>query len=202
MKFIVNLLITNTLMYKEDSITLDDLKQGSESAFKQIYIENREKFINFGRRYSLSEDELVEVYQDTYIAFYDNIMSGKIKAFTNSISTYLFSIGKYLIFQKMKANKKTVNPDYDLQIVRDNEVDVTILDLDNEGLTEEQQLLYSNFDDLGKQCKELLTLFYYRGYTIKDILELGNYNSENVIKSAKSRCLKTLKNRIKATIIP
>lgn len=186
-------------MYKDSNITLDDLKQGSEQAFKQVYLENREKFINFARRYSLSEDELTEVYQDTYIAFYDNIMNGKIKTFTCSISTYLFSIGKYLIFQKVKTSQKTVNPDYDLQIVRDNEVDVDTLDIENDELTEEQQLLKANFGTLGKQCQELLTLFYYRGYTIKDILELGNYNSENVVKSAKSRCLKTLKERIKAT---
>lgn len=186
-------------MYNENNITLDDLKQGSEQAFKKVYLDNREKFINFARRYSLSEDDLTEVYQDAYLAFYENIMNGKIKTFTCSISTYLFSIGKYLIFQKVKDSNKTINPDYDFQIVRENEIDIDALDIENDELTEEQQLLHENFSTLGKQCQELLTLFYYRGYTIKDILEFGNYNNENVVKSAKSRCLKTLKERIKAT---
>jgi len=72
--------------------------------------------------------------------------------------------------------------------------------IDTEELTHEQQLLRTHFSGLGKQCQELLNLFYYRGFTIKDILAHSNYNSENVIKSAKSRCLKTLKERINSPL--
>src|SRR5690606_36626853 len=92
---------------------------------------------------------------------------------------------------------KTINPDFDLSLIREKEelVDVNI-ELEQEELTIEQVLLKKHFSTLGKKCQELLTLFYYRGYTIKDIIETSDYTSENVVKSAKSRCMKTLKERI------
>jgi len=71
------------------------------------------------------------------------------------------------------------------------------MDIETEALTVQQRLLKKHFKTLGRQCQELLTLFYYRGFTIKEILNHGSYNSENVVKSAKSRCMKTLKERIK-----
>ena len=182
------------------TITLEDLRQGSDQVLRQVYEENRDKFLNFARKYNLSEEENIDVYQDAYIIFYDNVMSGKIESFTSSISTYLFGIGKYLIFDQMRKNKKIVGSNYDLSIVGEEDVVVETLELEQPGLTNEQELLQKYFGTMGKKCQELLTLFYYRGYTIQEIMEHENYNSENVVKSAKSRCMKTLKERIKANI--
>ena len=183
----------------QENITIEDLKQGSDLLFKKIYEDNRDKFLNFARKYNLSQDDNIDVYQDAYIIFYNNVMQGKVQEFTSSISTYLFSIGKYLIFDKMKKNNKTINPDFDLSIVREKEelVDPD-LEMEKQELTTEQVLLKKYFVTLGKKCQELLTLFYYRGFTIKDIIEAGDYTNENVVKSTKSRCMKTLKERINA----
>lgn len=73
---------------------------------------------------------------------------------------------------------------------------INALELESPDLTREQRLLKEHFKGLGAKCQELLTLFYYRGYTIQEIMEKGDYNSENVVKAAKSRCMKTLKERI------
>ena len=180
------------------NITLDDLRQGSDRVLKQVYVENRPKFLNFAKRYGLSEEENIDVFQDAYIIFYDNVMGGRIENFTSSISTYLFGIGKYLIFNRMKKNKKRVSAKFDLSIVGAVDEMVSNIELEEPGLTTEQELLQRHFRTLGKQCQELLTLFYYRGFTIQEIMEAENYNSENVVKSAKSRCMKTLKERIQA----
>lgn len=180
--------------------TLEELRQGSERALRKVYEQNRDKFLNFARRYHLSDEENIDIYQDAYIIFHDNVMSGKITTLTSSVSTYLFSIGKYLIFDRMRKNKKTVNPDYNLEIVRDDESIVQDIDFEEGELSPEQTLLRKHFATLGKQCQELLTLFYYRGYTIKEIMEAEGYNSENVVKAAKSRCMKTLRERIQTTV--
>ncbi len=181
-------------------ITLEVLRKGSDSVLKKVYEENRGKFLNYAKRFGLSEDENIDVYQDAYVIFYDNIMNGKIERFTSSISTYLFSIGKYLIFDRMRKNKKTVGSNFDLSIVKDETAAVDDLELETPELTRKQQLLQKHFNTLGKQCQELLTLFYYRGFTIQEIMESENYNSENVVKAAKSRCMKSLRERIQANI--
>lgn len=186
-------------MNKVEDISLDDLRKGSDKALKSVYESNRNKFLNYAKRYNLIEEDILDIYQESYIIFYNNITNGKIKEFTSSISTYLISIGKYLILDKLKKNKKTVTSEHDVTLLKKEKFEE--LNIEHDELSTKQQLLYKHFETLGNKCKELLTLFYYRGYTIKDILELGSYNSENVVKSAKSRCLKTLKERIKINVV-
>lgn len=183
-------------MHKVDVITLDDLKQGSDKVLRLVYEDNRDKFLNFAKRYNLPEEDLIDAYQEAYIAFYDNVMNGKIQTFTSSISTYIISIGKYIIFDMLKKKKKIIHPDFDVSILDQNEINIDYLEIETDQMSREQELLYKYFSTLGSKCQELLNLFYYRGFTIKDILEHTDYNSENVIKSAKSRCMKTLKERI------
>lgn len=177
-------------------ITLEDLQKGTDEVLRNVYGDNRAKFLNFARRYHLSEEENIDIYQDAYIIFYDNVMSGKLEKLTSSISTYLFSIGKYLIFDQMRKNKKTVGSNYDLSLVGEADEQLGSMEMERPGLTTEQQLLQKHFGTLGAQCQELLTLFYYRGFTIQEIMAHENYNSENVVKAAKSRCMKTLRERI------
>ncbi|MRI00564.1 sigma-70 family RNA polymerase sigma factor [Kriegella sp. EG-1] len=178
-------------------ITLQDLRKGSDAVLKKVYEENRDKFLNFARRYNLTEEENIDVYQDAYVIFYENIMSGKLETLTSSISTYLFGVGKYLIFDQMRKNKKTVGENFDLSRVGESDELVSTFEMEKPGLSTEQELLRKYFNTLGNKCQELLTLFYYRGFTIQEIMEAGGYNSENVVKSQKSRCMKTLKERIK-----
>ena len=91
-----------------------------------------------------------------------------------------------------------MGPNFDLAIVGKEDELVNGFEMEEHELTTEQLLLQKHFGALGKQCQELLTLFYYRGYTIQEIMEAENYNSENVVKAAKSRCMKTLRERIQA----
>ncbi|MCK0114591.1 RNA polymerase sigma factor, partial [Gelidibacter sp. F63206] len=66
-------------------------------------------------------------------------------------------------------------------------------------LTEEQKLLRHFFNQLGKSCQQMLTLSFYRGLTNEEIATQHGYESEAVVRSQKSRCLKTLKNLIKTS---
>ncbi len=196
MSELVNFQREKTLMHKADTVTLDDLKQGSDDVLQQVYEANRGKFLNFAKRYNLPEDDIVDAYQEAYIVFYDNVMNGKIQSFTSSISTYIIGIGKYIIYDMLKKKKKTIQPNFDISNLDSGTESFDHLEIETRTLSREQQLLYKHFNTLGQKCKELLELFYYRGFTIKDILEHTEYGSENVVKSAKSRCMKTLKERI------
>jgi len=102
----------------ELDITIEDLKKGSEIIYKTIYENNRTKFLNFARRYGLEDDDIVDVYQDAYIAFYNNVMSGKLETLTCSVSTYIISIGKFMIFDKLKRNKTVRTVDFDVSVLQ------------------------------------------------------------------------------------
>jgi RNA polymerase sigma-70 factor (ECF subfamily) len=187
---------TDVLMAKHvENEVLEKLRKGGETAFKEVYDENRDKFLLYARKYGLDDDERLDVYQDTYIVFYQNVITGRLKELTSALSTYLFGIGKNLIMKTLKKNQRTVRSEYMLSIAKDEDVAIDNMDWD-ESLSHEQKLLMTYFVTLGEQCQKLLTMFYYRGFSIKEIIAEGNYNNANVVKSQKSRCLKTLRERI------
>lgn len=173
------------------------LKKGSERAFKEVYEVNRGLFINFARKYGLVNEEILDIYQDAYIAFYENIQNGKLVEMKSSIGTYLISIGKYKILERLRKQGKRADNVEVLNVVSEVDEELEGFDIVHEEMTPEQKLLAMYFQKLGEKCKAILTMFYYKKYSVKEIMVEGGYNSENVVKSQKSRCLKTLKDSIK-----
>ena len=47
-------------------------------------------------------------------------------------------------------------------------------------------------DQLGEACKKVLLMFYYENLSMKEILEKTEYETEQVIRNKKYKCLKQL----------
>ena len=180
----------------EKNLTLKDLKRASEVVMKQIYEENRLKFLSFARKYNLSEEENRDIYQDAYIIIYDNLMKGKITDMNGSVGGYLFGIGKNLILKRMRENKNNNTVPFELSVAKNTEEPDYDFEINTTSASPRQALLLDQLDALGEKCQELIRSYYYKGLSIKDIMKNENYASENVVKSAKSRCLKLLKERM------
>lgn len=170
-----------------------DLKKGSSHAFEKVYLDNRSRFLNFAKKYGLREVEILDIYQDTYIILYENITTGKLVDLKSSVTTYLFSIGKYKILEHLRKKEKNVSDHKTIFSIDVNEQIEHFDIINDEEQSLEQKVLSSSFDKLGEKCKNILTMFYYKKYKLEKIMKEGNYNSINVVKSQKSRCLKTLK---------
>ncbi len=166
------------------------LKLGDDATFQKIYIENREAFIKFSKKFNIKEYDAADIYQDAIIILRENAINGKINSLDSSISTYLFAIGKYKIYQFHRKNSK-VEFNNDILIEEKNiEFDVNYYD---EKITNQQMLLKKYLSKLGERCKSILILFYYQGYTLDEITSILNYSDKKVLKSQKSRCVKQLK---------
>ncbi len=165
------------------------LEKGNKGALKQFYLDNKEPFMKYAYRFSLSEHELFDVYQDATIVLFEKAMEGKLNQLKCSLKTYLFSIGKYMIYEQLRKKNKTTLLNTDT--IKDDYYE--IIDYDNEPLSSEQIQLKNAFKLLGKKCNEILTLFYYKGYTLDEITLALNYDKKDVLKSQKSRCLSNLK---------
>lgn len=170
------------------------LRSDDRLKIKELYNLYRSEFIGFGKRYSLSEDDLVDIYQEAFIALRKRAIDGKLNEVQSSMKTYLFGIGKYMIFDKLKADKKTVKVESVLHIAGEQMEEIEVDE--TPPLSREQELLRKYFKQLEDTCRQLLTLFYYRGLSINEIANLKGYKSANVVKASKSRCLKTLRELI------
>ena len=178
-------------MHKEP--TLDDLLKAPNKAFEILYSNYKNDFLIFAKTFSLKEDVIIDIYQDTFLSFYENLLNGKITEFTSSIKTYIFSIGKFKIYEYLRANSKLKVIDAPI-----NEgITLEDLNLENDILSDREKLVKANFKKLGKQCQLILELFYFKGKTLKDIKTIENYDNTDVVKSQKSRCLRKLKQLVK-----
>ncbi len=99
------------------------------------------------------------------------------------------------MYNELKKKRLKVPYEANLHVV-DQHIPEIALD-DVRPLTQEQILLRKYFKQLGEKCQQVLTLFYYRGLNIEEIVKQAGYNNANVVKAQKSRCLKTLKQLIK-----
>ena len=179
-------------MEKDQIRVLINSKPKEISHLYNIY---REEFLNFGKKFGLDYDDLVDIYQESFIALRKHALNGNLETVKSSLKTYLFGIGKFMIFDLLKERKKTVL--YDSAIHNANDT-IEMIPFKKEiiELTREQNLLLDNFKKLGKKCQKLLTLFYSGGLTIDEIVGCTNYSNSSVVRSQKSRCIRVLKQLI------
>lgn len=165
------------------------LKKGDMHLLDSLYINYKRPFLKFTNHFGLTHEDITDVYQDSIIALRDNVVNGTVKTLNCSIKTYLFSIGKFMIYKRFNAISKdeVLEKEYALEESFYNPFDY------NEEVDHLQKKVNNSFDSLGGKCKELLKLFYYEGLTLKEIQVYLKYDNYNVVKSQKSRCLKTLK---------
>jgi len=171
------------------------LKEADKDVLKRIYTEHRSSFIFFAQKFCSSKEDIVDAYQDAIIVLQEKAIQGKIEELNCTLKTYLFGIGKYMLYEKMrKQNKMVSEPKSKHEEYNYHSIATDFLG--EEPNKKELQLQHA-FATLGKKCKEILSLFYYRGYTIEEIYLYLNYENKNVVKSQKSRCIKQLKDKIK-----
>ena len=66
-------------------------QKGDLAWFDEFYLENKASFLKWAAsEFSLPEEDLKDVYQHATIAFYENLVDGKLKELTSSKKTYGF----------------------------------------------------------------------------------------------------------------
>ena len=53
------------------------LKQGDQKTLEKIYLDNREGFINFSKKYNVEEYDAIDIYQDSILVLRENALNGK-----------------------------------------------------------------------------------------------------------------------------
>ncbi len=169
------------------------IQKGDRKLLKKLYEEYRSAFIAWTKkRYDVNDDLASEIYQKAFIAFYYNIREGKITALKSSLKTYLFAIGRNQLRDQFKMNKKFV--DQPESADHDMPVDASVMKkYEQQDLKEKiSQLL----NTIGEPCRTVLTLFYFRHFSMEAIAEYMDYSSRTVAAKRKFICLKQLRGLI------
>lgn len=164
------------------------LKKGDQKVISTIYMEYRTGFKLFANAYPLESTVVLDIYQDAVVALCENAKKGLLDNLQCSLKTYLFSIGKFMIFKQLKSKSQVEfheNIDPDVPVVWEAH--------DEEQAQEKIQNMKQALDKIGEPCKTILSLFYFEEKKLDEILEIMDYKNKDVLKSQKSRCLNKLK---------
>lgn len=168
------------------------LREDDPKAMEEVYVRYRSAFFSYASRYGLAQEDLQDIYQDATVAMHQNFVEKQLELKDATIKTYLFGIGKYLIFNRLKSAGKA-------QVLVDqvSEEEVETVAWEAHTPTAEQQKLSKYFGQLGESCQWVLKMFYYRGFTLSEIVEVSHYKDVNTVKSHKSRCIRRLTELVK-----
>ncbi|CAH1000817.1 hypothetical protein LEM8419_01899 [Neolewinella maritima] len=183
-------------MLLEDADLFDALKDGRYELIDQVYLQHREAFITYAQRQlHATEEDATDCFQDAVIAFYKNIVGGRLVELTCSIRTYLFSIGKRLVYRRNHQRQREQPTDHEAGINPADELDWSLIDrFENE---HQRTILQQAMAKLGEPCRELLTLYYYHHYPIESVMNALDLPSAGATRIKKMRCLKELKKLVK-----
>lgn len=165
---------------------IQSLQNGHMSTLDVIYLQHKGGFLEFAKRYPIEMDVVLDIYHDSIIALYENIIQGKLNELRSSIKTYLYAIGKYKIFAYLKSTSQR-EEQLDDELIEE----IALFEIDT--AEERLKLLQGAFLQLGPKCQQVLNLFYYRGLKLQEIQHQMSYESKDTVKSQKSRCLQQLK---------
>lgn len=173
---------------------VSDLQAGNQHRLREVYESYRQPFISWSMsRYRCDQDEAVEVYQDVILAFYENVMNGKIDTLSSKLQTYLFGIGKFLLLKRFNRNSRHSQMDDSSQKIEIPADQVPGFALERE---ERSNRLLSAIRQLGDNCRELLIHIYYHKLSGELVADRLGYKNPDVVKSQKARCMKKLRSLV------
>lgn len=167
--------------------TIEKSNELQDKEIQALYDKYRKPFIAFSAKYAIEYNDAIDIYQDAIVAVIEQKQKGKLELISSSLSTYLFAIGKFMIFKKSKKKLPIDELNEEQYLLQDWEK------YDAEKDEFEIKQLQKGLNQLGEQCKKILDLFYYQSKNLAAICKLLNYENTDVVKSQKSRCLKQLK---------
>jgi len=168
---------------------LNAIKANDEKTLQQLYsavYPNVEHYILLN---SGTTDQAKDIFQEAFIAMWRNVQLGKFQPQgENSITAYLFQIAKNKWMDHLRSANvnKTVS-------LKENHQDLMTFESYNDKDTERLASIKESYKKLGNSCKELLTRFYYKKQSLKEIADALEW-TEATAKNNKYRCMERLRN--------
>jgi RNA polymerase sigma factor (sigma-70 family) len=155
-------------------------------------------FIKQGtHKYRINEEDAASAYSDTIISVINNIVTGKFEGRSTLKSyTYQIFMNKCVdLVRKDTTNKNTVHHATSMDSLKTELSDSTRSVIQDIIIKNEKLYLKEKLKELGDKCRQIL-LLYEDGYSDKQIASELDYNSADVVKTSRLRCIEKLKEKV------
>lgn len=188
------------MSFYSDAELIEGLKAGGSQRqiFERELYRNYFYLIGHGmKKYNLPEEDVASAYSDTVISLIHQVLSGKFEG-RSALKSYTYQIfcNKCVdLLRKETTNKQKANHGIP--------IDSLVMELPDLARNVVQQLiakeqrmnLMDKLQEIGDKCKQVL-LFFEDGYSDKEIAGFMEYNSPEVVKTSRMRCLDKLRKLI------
>lgn len=183
-----------------DMAILEGLKAGGTQRriFERDLYKTFFYFIHQGvKKYGMAEEDAASAYSDAIISIIDNIVKGNFEG-RSALKSYCYKIfsNKCVdLLRKDTTNKRKVNQAMPIDSLLYELPDQARTVVQQILLKEQRQHLMQKLIEMGDKCRQVL-LFFEDGYSDKEIAGFMEYNSADVVKTSRLRCLERLKKSV------
>lgn len=189
------------------------LSKRERSVEEWFYRSARRYFNEHFNQIFFDADSKQEIFQQSFLKLWMEIDNGRIRlidnticrqqangqylAMTCSLTTFLISFAR-TEYREMVRNKKEDNwPELPDTI---NHQEPHALPMEDSVEEIKNRVVDSCIQQMPPRCLDILTMFYYKGMNLDQILEARqeHNSSKNGLKTAKNKCMNTLREKIAA----
>ncbi len=160
-----------------------------DQVIRFLYKECSATIKGYIRKNGGSDDDANDVIQDAIIIFYERVKNNRF-SLDSTIAAFIFSVGKYIWFNKKRRQHKNVSFEKDtiLGMIDDqSKIDIEMFGISKSALVNEI------LENIGPDCKKILVDSVYRKIPMKEIARINGYKNEQVARNKKFKCLKLLR---------
>lgn len=167
--------------------------------------EERNKVIAYLRKtFSVSDDDLDDIYQESSVALFMNIQDGKLSNLTSTLSTYFLRV---CINQMLKylGKKQKVVPLFDdsrltnKDVFQPDKIDelyqLCTEDEEAERLSRSEKIVQSIIESMPETCKNVFQGYYWDNLTTTTIANMFGFANANSVKTQKYKCLQKFRSK-------
>ena len=166
-----------------------------DETIKAIYRNYFEGLSRYIIHNSGSTQDAEDIFQEVVVNFIDLVQRDKFRG-ESSIKTFLFSMNRNTWLNELKRKgRAAVREEKYVRMETKDEAGQEPADANAARAVEDREekaAIASIVASLGDTGRKILTLFYYENLPMKEILEATEYESEQVVRNKKYKCLKQL----------
>ncbi len=156
------------------------------------------------KNYSVSDDDIDDIFQEASMALFLNIRDGKLSNLTSSLGTYFMRVCINQTLKFLRKGKKVIPLLDESRIsnnnaVRDDKLDELYgfcMDTEEEDRKVRMELLVNNIiASMTDTCKNILHGYYWNDYSTSTIADIFNFSDANSVKAQKYKCVKKFREK-------
>lgn len=179
---------------EENDIIINGIFSGDQNVFNELYEDEFPKVVKLIINNSGSVDVAKDVFQDALVILIEKVYTKKLDL-TCTVSTYLYSICRFLWMDQLRQSKREVplKDEYSY-----NNAEITVVGFEN--TPDIYEHVNIAIETLGEPCKELLECFYYKNLSWAEIASKLGYANAASARNQKYKCLERIRKTVNVEV--